>query len=251
MASHLRLVRLAVAALVAGTVACGDDGGTVTVDAGVDAATADAGPCGDDLFYQIEVYDWSTDISVPNSEIPAPTVSVTEIGNETNTTPVAPNGRAVLCLGRGTSHALRVTSTAHLPHIEVVEPRAYEDFLIAETTTAYRVYVFKQADIDGLTDGDGLAQNAHVLVNIQGDSGSFSAAIEASSDPALVGKPQGTFSAGTMTSATDTWIAFRNALVGTGDTGLAVTGALCSAPATIPLEAGTTTGVLASCFYGP
>jgi len=251
MVSKHSLIRLAFAAAWVASVACGDDGGGTVADAGIDAATADAGPCGDDLFYQIEVYDWSTDISVPNSEIPAPTVSVTEIGNESNSTPVAPNGRAVLCLGRGSTHSLRVTSDKHLPHIEVVEPSVYEDFLVSEVTTAYRVYVYKQADLDGLTDGDGLAQNAHVLVNIQGDSASFSASIEASSDPGLVGRPQGTFSTGTTTSGLDTWIAFRNALVGTGETGLSVTGALCSAPATIPLAAGTTTGVLATCFLGP
>ena len=232
--------------------ACGDDGGGVVVDAGIDAPVADAGPCGDELFYQVEVFDWSTDISVPNSEIPGPTVTATVVGNETNTTPVAPNGRAVLCLSRGTTHTILFESTVHLPHLEIVDPDAYEDYLASEQAIAYRVYVLKQADVDALTDGVGAAQNGHVLVNVQGDDAGFTVAIDASSDPGLVGSPTGTFASGTTTSATDTWVVFRNALVGTGETVLTLTGGIgCAAPTTIALAAGHTTGALAHCVVGP
>lgn len=249
----MRGATIAAALVLALSGACGDDAGTSSDAGGIDAQVVDAGPCGADLEYHIEVYDWSTDVSVPNSDMSGPAVAITDVDDPSITTPIAPNGRAVLCLPRSASRTLRFESTGgHLPHLEVVVPEAFESYLLAENTILYRVYMLKQADLDALAAGDALPANAHVFVDIQGDNAAFTAGIDATSDAALVGTRSGTYSAGSTTSATEHSIVFRNTDPSSSSTALTLTGGLpCSAPAQLPLEAGVTVSTLAVCVLGP
>jgi hypothetical protein len=227
--------------------ACGDDDGSTNIrnDASPDAPTADAGVCGTDFEYQVEVFDWADDVAVLASTGAPATVTLTEVGNPSNTASVAPNGRAILCL-QTDGGQVRFESSAHRTRIEVVSFAAYEAFRTAEMAESYRVYLLDQADLDGLAAGDANPANGQVFLDVRGDN-SIPVAIDGTADAPLIGAAPGSFTAGSTTTDTETVVVFRNATPATSvDLDIS---ALCSPPTAIPVVAGTVTGALLSCFF--
>ena len=230
-------------------IGCGDDDGSTSniIDGSPDAPTVDSGVCGSDFEYQIEVFDWADDVAVLASTGAPATVTLTEVGNDSNTSTVAPNGRAILCLSDDTSQ-VRFESAAHKTRIEVVHRSAYEDFLELESAESYRVYLLDQADLDALSGDAASTDDAHVLIDARGDTG-VSVSLSVAADPTKIGAAPGPFSAGTTTTATETVFAFTNAQAGSDVTWTG--GALCTDANTIPAPADTVIGTLVYCYFGP
>ncbi|MBT8492422.1 MAG: hypothetical protein KJO07_05145 [Deltaproteobacteria bacterium] len=240
-----KVIPILLAVLIIG---CGDDDGSTSdiIDGSPDAPTADAGVCGTDFEYQIEVFDWADDVAVLASTGAPATVTLTEVGNDSNTSTVAPNGRAILCLTDDTSQ-VRFDSSAHKTRIEVVHRSAYDEFLELESAESYRVYLLDQADLDTLSGDAASTDNSHILIDVRGDSGVM-ITLSAASDASKIGSAPGPFAAGTSTTPTDTVFAFTNAQPASEVTW---TGPLCTTPNTLPAPADTVVGTLVSCFFGP
>jgi hypothetical protein len=237
--------------------ACGDDGGSDTVDGAVDAdaapadAAGDSGPdafvrCPGEVFFTGEYIDWDSTLTAFDG---VENTDVTERGNPTNTDETSPNGRFELCVASGTDGDFDLTQPddAYLPLIYARD----ED---GGTPTIRGVKPARAATLFSnelaLTQTAGAAL---VLVDVRTSAGPVVGAtvsIGATNDGGFHFDDQMTMTAGATTTADGGLILFANAAVGAGTTTVTVTppgGTSCVGRQEIPVVADTISATTFEC----
>lgn len=234
---------------------CGDDGGTVEVDA------MQSSVCPGQLLFTGEYVDW--DSTVANFDGIEDT-AVTEVGNPGNTATTAPNGRLILCLPSGATSTLDFAQSAYVPLQYTAAPEVMTAGVFAlEGFTPARAATLFNDELGGIAVDD---QRAHVLVAVFEVEDPVPMLLQASPSPPAVGAQvaigngnggsggftdngSGTYVAG-ATLTDDRFVFFPNVEIAGGMTTISVTppaGTTCDGPSSIPVIAGRIAATTFAC----